>query len=200
VLAVVGSWLINSLDDVTRWPRVDLFNSWVTPTLRAHEFGPESVLPGIVLSALSFVGGGLYAGLLPKESGELRRFEVKRLGLRLRFDPNPRVWSSFMQVPDTGQWFRVVLKSGKVVVGQISKYSTDPNDDLQEIVMEEYGVAPSERADLVESEDSEGILISREEIEYIEKLTETLVAEANDAANARSGQISEILGAAATPP
>jgi uncharacterized protein DUF6338 len=160
---------------------VDLFTSWLAPSLTAHDFGFHSIGPGVILSAIAIIGG-IAAGIFMRKDGRLRVFEVGPLNLgpihfgRLRYDPSPRVWSAFIAT-EKGAVFRVRLKSGKFIVGQIEEYSTDPNDDVLEIVMSEYSIAKSENEQLVRSTDTSGLLILRADIELIERLTGKLVEE-----------------------
>jgi hypothetical protein len=174
VVSALGS-VIGSIGHL--WPQLDLFNLWIVPTLQAHEFGPKSVLPGILLSGVRFAAGIAWAGLVSSDSGRLYRRNLAFWRFRLRVDPNPRVWSWFLQVPTTGRLFRVTLKSGKVIVGQVAEYSVNPNDDLQELVMRVYGVAPDAGTDLQAAIDSQGVLVSRQDIELIEELERNLASE-----------------------
>jgi Family of unknown function (DUF6338) len=154
---------------------LDLFASWLGPSLTGRDFGFHSLGPGIVLSAFAILGG-LLAGMLMRKDGRLRvlnlgPFRIGRSSLGpIRYDPNPRVWSSFIAT-EMGAVFRVTLKSGKVIVGQIAEYSSDPNDDVLEIVMSDYSIAPEDTAQLKPADGTSGVLIVRDDIELIERLS-----------------------------
>jgi len=101
------------------------------------------------------------------ESGRVREFNLWHR--RLRIDLNPRVWNWFLQEPTAGSLYRVTLKSGRYIVGQVAEYSVDPDDDVQEIVMQVYSEGPI-GGNAVPVYESEGVLILRTDIEKIERL------------------------------
>ena len=177
VLLAGLSWLINW---VTSWrghaSNVDLFASWLAPSLTGRDFGFHSIGPGVVLSALAILGGVL-TGMSIRKEGRLRVVKLGPIKIGrftfgpVRYDPNPRVWTSFIAT-ERGAVFRVRLKSGKFIVGQIAEYSTDPNDDVLEIVMSDYSVAADDTSSLEPAEGTSGVLILRDDIELIERLSE----------------------------
>ena len=66
--------------------------------------------------------------------------------------------------------YRVTVKSGRVFYGQISEYSTDPNEDSQKIVLRRYSRDVKGEHNSVPVSDSARMLISRADIELIEQL------------------------------
>lgn len=166
LVLVAVTWLINGLGQRfhLRW-HVDLWNTWLVPSLTTHDFGLHSIAPGIILTAIAVMAGGI-AALVMKKGGRVLR--VIEFG-PFRYDPNPRVWGWFMAT-EKGAIFRVRLKSGKVLVGQVEAYSSNPNDEVLEIVMKDYSIAPDDKTDLTPVESTEGVLIVRDDIELIERL------------------------------
>ena len=166
LILVSATWVINRLGwrYHLEW-HVDLWNDWLAPSLTAHDFGVHSLAPGIFLTALAVIGGVL-AALAMKKGGRVLR--VLELG-PFRYDPNPRVWGWFMAT-EKGALFRVRLKTGKIIVGQVEAYSSNPNDEVLEIVMKEYSIALGESVELKPVESTEGVLILRDDIELIERL------------------------------
>ena len=147
----------------------DLWDRWIKPAISVKEVTGTDLLPGLVLSAVGVLLGFLGAVLMQLKGGRVRVIHFWRLR-RLRFDLNPKVWSWFLQEPVKGMIYRVTLKSGRVFYGQISEYSTDPNDDSPEIVLRCYSQEVKGEPNSVPINDSVGMLISRADIELIEQL------------------------------
>jgi Family of unknown function (DUF6338) len=147
----------------------DLWDRWIKPTITVKEVTGADLLPGLVLSALGVLFGFLGAVLMQLKGGRVRVIHFWRLR-RLRFDLNPKVWSWFLQEPVKGMIYRVTLKSGRVFYGQISAYSTDPNDDSHEIVLRCYSQEVKGEPNSVPVNDSAGMLVSRADVELIEQL------------------------------
>ena len=181
IAASAGIWLLGGLLVVIASPfvafgysavshhtmKVDLWANWLRPALTHREITPQDLTAGLVLCILGLVLGLLGAVAMRTEGGRVRAFNLA--GRDLRFDLNPRVWSWFFQEPTKGALYRVTLKSGRYLVGQIGEYSADPDDDIQEVVMRVYSEGPiGGTAEPVY--DSLGLLISRDGIEKIELL------------------------------
>ncbi|MHB8689256.1 MAG: DUF6338 family protein [Candidatus Dormibacteraceae bacterium] len=173
-VAVLINW-VTSWRGGKSW-HIDLFGSLLRPSLTAHEFGFQSIGPGVVLTVLA-ITGGILAGAWMRKDGKLRVVKLGPLKLgrfklgEVRFDPNPRVWSSFIAT-ERGAVFRLRLKSGKFIVGQIADYSTDPNDDVLELTMSDYSIAESATSPLEPADSKTEVLIRRDDIELIERLPE----------------------------
>lgn len=142
-----------------------LFESWILPALSFTAPSGQQLLPGIALNVLGAVSGVLTARALMQQGGRLRVLGRRRLVFNL----NARVWNWFLQEPTPGgRLYRVTLKKGRQMVGQIAHYSVDPNDDVQDVVMEGYSVV--EDGKLRPVKDAKAALINRADIELIEEL------------------------------
>jgi hypothetical protein len=144
---------------------LDLWASWIKPAITKRDLSGTDLMPGLVLSGLGLVGGFLIAQFMSTEGGRTR---IIRLG-PVVIDLNPRVWGWFLQEPSQGWIYRVRLKGDRVLLGQISEYTTNPNDDVQEIVLRQYSTQGSD-GELRPVGESLGALISRDDIEMIERL------------------------------
>src|SRR5258708_4788629 len=165
LVLVATTWVVNVLGSrVGQHWHVDLWNWWLAPSLTTRDFGLHSIAPGIVLTIVAVAGGGL-AAFLMRRGGRLRVVEIGPF----RYDPNPRVWGWFLAT-EKGALFRIRLKSGRVIVGQVAAYSSNPNDEVLEIVMKDYSVAEDENSKLSPVDSSDGVLILRDDIELIERL------------------------------
>lgn len=149
--------------------QLDLWGSWLRPALTDREISPQDLAAGLALCILGLALGFATAIVMRTETGHVRNFNL--LHRHLRIDLNSRVWNWFLQEAVRGSLYRVTLKSGRYLVGQISEYSVDPDDDIQEIVMRIYSEGPiGGNADPVY--ESEGVLILRSDIATIERLSD----------------------------
>lgn len=153
---------------LTGW-HVQLWDSWLRPALTLREIRGTDIVPGLILSCLGAFIGAVIAGLMRVDGGHVRRLGEGKLGV----DQNARVWSWFLHAASRGQIYRVRLKSGLVLIGQISEYSSDPGDDVQEIVMQGY--SRMEDGELTAVTDSVGAIISRDDIEIVERMPYTVL-------------------------
>jgi hypothetical protein len=157
----------------THWPGLDLWGVWIQPALTFRQATATDLVPGIVVNALAVFIGFVAARRMLHRGGRVRVFHFGGL----TFDLNTRVFSWFLQKPEEGEvsvpeadplLFRVTMKSGTVFVGQIGQYSTDPNDDTQDIVLRKYSRVVGDNFEPVRG--SHGALINRDAIEMIEVL------------------------------
>ena len=148
---------------------LDLWSLWLRPALTDHEISPQDLVAGLALCGVGLLLGFAAAIVMRTENGRVREFNL--LHRHLRIDLNPRVWNWFLQEPGRGSLYRVTLKSGRYMVGQVAEYSVDPDDDLQEIVMRVYSEGPVGGTALPVYE-SDGALILRADIEKIERLVD----------------------------
>jgi len=152
---------------------VDLWTAWLRPALTDRDISPQDLSAGLLLCVIGLTLGFATAIVLRTESGRVRQFNL--LHRRLRIDFNPRVWNWFLQEPALGSLYRVTLKSGRYLVGQVAEYSVDPDDDIQEIVLRVYSEGPT-GGNASPVYESAGVLLLRSDIEKIERLT-TLAAD-----------------------
>jgi Family of unknown function (DUF6338) len=148
---------------------LDLWSWWLRPALTDRQISPQDLFAGLALCAVGLVLGFAAAIVMRTESGRVREFNL--FHRHLRIDLNPRVWNWFLQEPTRGSLYRVTLKSGRYMVGQVAEYSVDPDDDVQEIVMKVYSKGPA-GGDALPVYESQGALILRADIEMIERLVD----------------------------
>jgi hypothetical protein len=99
-----------------------------------------------------------------------RRGRLRSLSLgHLRLDLTPRVWNWFFQEPTEGRLYRIRLTSGDQLIGQVAAYSINPDDDVQEILVELYSRGPKD-GPTVAVTDALSLLVSRSEIDTVEQL------------------------------
>jgi Family of unknown function (DUF6338) len=145
---------------------IDLWVAWIAPALRTTQVTETDLLPAVIVNVFGIATG--FAGSLlvtSGRSGRLRSFNL----WHLRFDLTPRVWNWFFQEPVQGRLYRIRLTGGDQLIGQITAYSIDPSDDVQEIIVELYSRGPKDGATTAVT-DARRLLVSRGEIETIEQL------------------------------
>jgi Family of unknown function (DUF6338) len=171
LVAVSACWnLVGHLSGVAG--SVDLWQAWVAPALSSRSTQVADLLPGIVLSLLGGLFGLAVALLMRSGRGPNRVF---RLG-GLRWDVNPTVWTWFLQDRGPGDLYRIRLKTGTVLVGQVSEYSTDPTTSNQELVLRVYSRGPDQERRIVPVYDAETMLLARSDVETIERLSTQVTA------------------------
>jgi len=143
---------------------LDLWSSWILPSLVGSELVVTKLLPGFALSVLGIGLGMLAAHVLTDDQGRARHW----VWGHLQSDLNPRVWTWFLQ-DSPGQIYRITLKSGRVMVGQVTHYSMAVDDDCQELVLQVYSTGAPGQA-LVPVREADAALISRDDIELLERL------------------------------
>ena len=75
----------------------------------------------------------------------------------------------FFQEAVEGRLYRIRLTSGDQLIGQVTAYSIDPSDDVQEIIVELYSRGSKDGATTAVT-DARRLLVSRADIETIEQL------------------------------
>ncbi len=156
----LGSFLIGNPSSL------DLWTAWIQPALKTTQVTETDLLPAIVVNLLGIAVG--FSGSLVVTSrlgGRLRSFNL----WHLRFDLTPRVWNWFFQEPIEGRLYRIRLTNGDQLIGQVTSYSIDPGDDVQEVIVELYSRGPKEGPTNAVI-DARRLLVSRAEIETIEQL------------------------------
>ena len=103
--------------------------------------------------------------MLLESGGRVRVFGIGRLTLNL----NARVYAYFLQRPIAGSLYRITLANGNVFVGQVEAFSSDPNDDIQELILRDYSVLKEDR-NLAPVSDAREMLIPRDAIATLERL------------------------------
>jgi hypothetical protein len=109
--------------------RLDTWHSWLRPALFTSNVSGSTLVLGLAANALAVVGGTGCAAWLKSGPHPPRVFRL----FSLTFDPSPSVWHTYLARPKGEGWFLVRLKSGTRLVGQVLRYSEDPNDAAQEI-------------------------------------------------------------------
>jgi hypothetical protein len=145
---------------------LDLWVAWIQPALKTTQVSETDLLPAMFVNLLGIALG--FAGSLivtSRRGGRLRSFNL----WHLRFDLTPRVWNWFFQEPVQGRLYRIRLSSGDQLIGQITAYSINPDDDVQEIIVELYSRGGKDGPTHAVT-DARRLLVSRSEIETIEQL------------------------------
>jgi hypothetical protein len=141
----------------------------IKPSLSTKDVEAVNLLPAFALTALGGLLGYATAEWTRTEGGRIRVFHPPKS--KLQIDLNPRVWNWFLQEPQKGLLYRITFKGGnRVVMGQVTEYSSDPDDDVQELVMRFYSES-KDGGTFQPVRDSKGMLVSRDDIEKIELLT-----------------------------
>lgn len=145
---------------------LDLWVAWIQPALKTTQVTETDLLPAVFVNlfgiALGFAGSLIVTS---RRGGRLRSFNL----WHLRFDLTPRVWNWFFQEPVQGRLYRIRLSSGDQLIGQITAYSINPDDDVQEIIVELFSRGGKEGPTQAVT-DARRLLVSRSEIETIEQL------------------------------
>jgi hypothetical protein len=145
---------------------LDLWVAWIQPALKTTQVTETDLLPAVFVNLLGIATG--FAGSLivtARRGGRLRSLNL----WHLRLDLTPRVWNWFFQEPVQGRLYRIRLSSGDQLIGQITAYSINPDDDVQEIIVELYSRGSKEGPTRAVT-DARRLLVSRSEIETIEQL------------------------------
>ena len=145
---------------------LDLWVAWIQPALKTTQVTETDLLPAVFVNLLGIALG--FAGSLivtSRRGGRLRSFNL----WHLRFDLTPRVWNWFFQEPVQGRLYRIRLSTGDQLIGQITAYSINPDDDVQEIIVELYSRGAKDGPTQAVT-DARRLLVSRSEIETIEQL------------------------------
>ncbi len=145
---------------------LDLWVAWIQPALKTTQVTETDLLPAVFVNLLGIALG--FAGSLivtSRRGGRLRSFNL----WHLRFDLTPRVWNWFFQEPVQGRLYRIRLSTGDQLIGQITAYSINPDDDVQEIIVELYSRGGKDGPTQAVT-DARRLLVSRSEIETIEQL------------------------------
>jgi len=166
VSAVGASALIRSAHILGQASSLDLWVAWIQPALKTTQVTETDLLPAMFVNLLGIAVG--FAGSLivtSRRGGRLRSFNL----WHLRFDLTPRVWNWFFQEPVQGRLYRIRLLSGDQLIGQITAYSINPDDDVQEVIVELYSRGGKDGPTHAVT-DARRLLVSRSEIETIEQL------------------------------
>lgn len=165
-VAVVASWIVDSVGVLSRtgW-HADFWPTWVGSALTLKQPLLLNLAPGIVLNMLAAVLGGLAAHAVLESGGRVRVFGIGRLKLNL----NARIFTYFLQQPVGGALYRVQLSDGSRYVGQVGAFSSDPNDDVQDVILRDYSHLDAANT-LKPVADSREMLITRAVISTIELL------------------------------
>lgn len=167
ILLVVISVAIRGSGELLGRPvNIDLWISWLKPALKTKDVAGTDLIPAFVLDIAGTGLGLLAAHVTTGESGRLRRFQIGRVN----FDLNPRVWNWFFQEPTKGRLYRIRLISGTVLIGQVTQYSIDPHDEVQELIMELYSRGEPNHQGTEAVTDAARLLLARDQIETIEQL------------------------------
>ena len=145
---------------------LDLWVAWIQPALKTTQVTETDLLPAVVVNILGIVAGFTSSLFVTaRRGGRLRSFNL----WHVRFDLTPRVWNWFFQEPVEGRLYRIRLTSGDQLIGQVTAYSIDPSDDVQEIIVELYSRGSKDGATTAVT-DARRLLVSRADIETIEQL------------------------------
>ena len=160
----------------------DLWTAVIQPVLSFKSAFGTVLVTGLVLNVAAAGAGALLAGWAQTERHGIRIFQLRwgpGFVKRLRFDLNPRVWNWFFQgeAPETKEpaeptsprtIYRVTLSDRSVLIGEITEYSNDPNDDVVDLIIRGYSVWNN--GQWVPVEDTTAALIKRDDILLIESL------------------------------
>jgi Family of unknown function (DUF6338) len=193
VLASVALLLASGIVDFFGWIsrqgwHVDLWSAWLQPALTFRNFTGTDVIPGLLVNIAGVVIGAWFASMLLEESGAIRIINWSRLPgflKELRLDLNPRVWNWFFQggearrstSPAAGPIiratpYRVTLTDHSILLGQVTEYSLDPNDDTFDLVLRQVSVW--RETEWVPVAEADAMLIQRENILLAERLDGSL--------------------------
>jgi hypothetical protein len=162
--------------------RPDLWTAVIPPALSFKSPFGTVLVTGLVLNLAAAAAGALLAGRALTDRRGIRVLRLRRgpgFVKRLRFDLNPRVWNSFFQgeTPETKEpaapqvprtLYRVTLSDRSVLIGEITEYSNDPNDDVVDLIIRDYSVWA--KGQWIPVDDTTAALINRDDILLIESL------------------------------
>ena len=141
-IATAAGWALNQ-----GW-HPNLWSALIAPALSCKSPLGSVLAFGLVLNLLAAVSGAILAGVLLDDQRGIRILEIRRgpsFVKRLRLDLTPRVWNWFFQgaalraasmsgldLPRT--IYRVTLSDHSILIGEVTEYSLDPNDDELDLV------------------------------------------------------------------
>jgi hypothetical protein len=144
---------------------VDLWTAWIQPALKTTQVTETDLVPAFVMNILGVLVGFVGSAIITTRRGRLRSLSL----WHHRLDLTPRVWNWFLQEPTEGRLYRIRLSGGDQLIGQVAAYSINPDDDVQEILVELYSRGPK-NGPTVAVTDAMNLLVSRSEIETVEQL------------------------------
>jgi hypothetical protein len=179
-IATAAGWAIHQ-----NW-HPNLWSAFIPPALTFKSPTGAVLAFGLVLNLLAALSGALFAGIVLNERKGIRILEIRRgpgFVKRLRLDLNPRVWNWFFQggalraasvtSPEPPRTiYRVTLSDHSVLIGEVTEYSLDPNDDELDLVIRDYSAWNG--SEWVPVAETEAALVRRDDILLIERLRQPI--------------------------